>query len=329
MSSTPLTEAHVREGYRWLLGREAESDQAVQSHLSAGLSLEGFRQRLLDGPEFLFMAERAGLFDRVEGYRHGVEDALPEDHARRIFLRLPQVGSDQVMRLFSDGTAQEVRCPEEHNGLLFRSAVDLAAYGAFAGFFDRSSLRLIPGRRQVLLMLAEPKARLVRVYRHLRAYDEALVERMDFELCRLAKRLDLADFLAEGAQVAPTVLDNGYARALGGPLPKGRWEAARGEVAPLDPATAVEAAGALVDEAVVGIFEDLPGARRVFAQALACDVGDPLRERHDDVVYQGRYDWEPFEGVDPRADDLLERLTQHDAAIYARASSRFDDLSRR
>jgi hypothetical protein len=323
--TSPITEEDVRNGYRWLLGRAPESQATIAAHLESGLNWSDFRARLLNGPEFTLSAEASGLFDRIGDFRHGPDSLLPEDHLRRIFLRIPLTGSDQMMRLFRDGVARDVLCPEKNNDLWLRSAVDLAAYGAFAGYFDRASLRMIPGReRLVLVMLSDPRQRLIALHRHLRAYDDALVEAADLTLCRLAKAHGLAQFLTLAAEASPGAVDNTYLRALGGTLPRGRWEASpKDPLPPFDAVEAMDAAKTFIDSAHVGFFEDLHGARLDFAQALGLpDAGDPLRERHDDAVYQGRYDWSPAEAFDPAAEPIIDRLTAHDQVLYDYARHR-------
>ena len=142
------------------------------------------------------MGTPAVVPDDAHGQAQLVARLIAAGHRRIAYLTLPPDVPATALRVggYRDALAAA--------GIMYDEALVAAGYPD-----HRNRSEDLYAAIEKLLMLAEPKARLVRVYRHLRAYDEALVERMDFELCRLAKRLDLADFLAEGAQVAPTVLD--------------------------------------------------------------------------------------------------------------------------
>ncbi len=180
--------------------------------------------------------------------------------------------------------------------------------------------RFAPGHF-VFTLLREPKARVLSLYHFWRSVDPAAIDPdLSFSVS-LAHRLSLEDFLACDDPMLLDLIDNLYARRLTGVYATGAAE---------DPVrgTADQAMAVLGQLSFVGITERLDDSMARLAALLDISApAAPLRANVTAENHRKAGNW--FRKIE-RADisaaaaRLLERRTELDAALYAKAVADFD-----
>ena len=194
------------------------------------------------------------------------------------------------------------------------------------GHYDLGAFERFAGERLVFTMLREPRARLVSLYHYWRSVrPEKLDDPAVDPLVGVAHRCDLLGFLQSEAPLLRDYIDNVYARRL-----TGRY--ATGEPADrlrTDRTGTLEAAEAALGRlAFVGITERLDET----AQRLAAVIGavPPTDRLRANVAVENPADpsgwFRPVErqAITPEIEAALDRLTDLDSVLYARALARFD-----
>ncbi|MBB6308355.1 sulfotransferase family 2 domain-containing protein [Xanthobacter tagetidis] len=322
----PINRDDVVAGYRFILGRDPESDAAIGAHSDLP-DIATLRRRLMSSREFL---ERHAL----DLDPRDATDADPERPAV-VFLHIPKcAGTSLHMALMAHFA--DTACPERHNGLANWPAGALGRCRFFSGHFDFPSLRLIPGHKvSVVTLLRRPAERLVSLYRFLRAHPPAAAaaDGAGGRLAALARRLDPVAFFRHEALARHPAINNAIVRQLSGPLPQKRWDA-------LDPAAAYGAAPAdrapeqalataqinLMTMAAFGLVEHMDlSVARIFA---ALGLPAPGSIAHFQVTDRIAQEHPALEAVDPvpLGPALAEALAPHttlDDRLYAAAAARF------
>jgi hypothetical protein len=213
----------IVHAYRWLLGREPESLRVIEQHLAAAPDRAVLRRRILLSREF------AQKFRQLSQERQPASPIQPLDREieRFVFLHIPKTGGSTLHALLSDAVGADLVSTERHNGLWRCSGAELAGMRLFSGHYDRRCLSFVPGRNvRVVTMLREPAARLLSLYKFLRAHSPRLVVNNNLALAAAARELTYGKFLEAALQLNPATVDNTYLRAFGAYLPSARWEQA-------------------------------------------------------------------------------------------------------
>jgi hypothetical protein len=320
----------VVQAYRWILGRDPESNaKAEELARTPRLGRAELRLRFLRSQEFLKQITRYGLAIPFSAHAAELRRILPDQIPRLVFLHIPKTGGTTLHQLLVDSLDGETMCPERHNCLGRRSAVELASYRLFSGHYDRSALLLIPGsHRRVVTLLRNPRARLISLYRYLRAHSEKRASIEDMELAAAARLHDLAGFLQAACSINIASVDNTYLRAFGAFLPSARWErrAESGSNVKLkelgsSPESLLQTALQFIDGlSAVGILEEFDVSLRAIGDAFRVPLSSQysVLQRTDSLVSDaGAFDAaEPAE-VTAEAEALIEKLTRFDNIIYA------------
>lgn len=214
----PVTRDEVIWGFRYILGREPESEETITAHRGIR-NLEALRAVLLSSAEFR------------EKCAHCIDfaDDMAPDLNRQVvvFLHIPKCAGTSLHLGLLKQDFKSV-CPERHNGLGNWSAAALARYDLFSGHFDIASLGLIPARRMsIVTLLRRPEDRLISAYRFLRAHTPRAVysQNHNMKLVHLARKHDPVAFFRHGELVRHPTINNGMVRMLSGAVPQKRWEA--------------------------------------------------------------------------------------------------------
>ena len=323
----PVSRDEIVYGYRFILGRDPESESAISVHL--GLEdLATLRRNLMSSTEF---RERHPL-DPDLLYETDADLERPAV----VFLHIPKcAGTSLHMAL----TAHfgEAACPERHNGLADWPAGALAHYRFFSGHFDFPSLGLIPGRNvSIVTMLRRPTDRLISLYRFLRAHRPeavALEAGQDMGLIALARSLDPVAFFSHEEILRHPAINNAAVRQLSGALPQKRWDIVHPDrafgaaLADRAPELALATAQTnLMQMAAFGLVEHMgPSVAHIFA-ALGLAAPDDIGHfQQTDRIAQEHPALEPVAPVTPDP-ALAEALAPHialDDRLYAMAVAVF------
>jgi len=319
----------VVHGYRWILGREPESLEVIQSLLALKDPVI-LRSAILDSPEFQQKLNDLGLPRRLLP----VVQPLDPEIDRFVFLHIPKTGGTTLHTLMASAVGADRVMGERHNGLWFRSGAEFACARLFSGHYDRRCLSMVPGRRvRVVTLLREPGRRLLSIYKFLRAHSPQIVARDNLALAGAARELSYGEFLKAAMEINPATVDNAYLRAFGAHLPTARWEqraepAAHKKLHELDEPVeklAHRARDFLDQMAAVGILEDFD----LSLSAIFAALGLPLPETYEvqmrlsDLIIQNPA-FEPVEDFEICETDrrLVADLTVYDAELYCHARTR-------
>jgi hypothetical protein len=214
----PVTRDEVIWGFRYVLGRDPESEETIAAHYGIR-NLEALRGVLLSSAEFRKRSAQCIDF---------ANDTAPDLNRRVVvFLHIPKCAGTSLHLALLKQNFKSI-CPERHNGLGNWSAAALARYNLFSGHFDITTLDLIPAKRMsIVTLLRRPEARLISAYRFLRAHTPQAVylQNHNMKLVHLARENDPVSFFRHLELVRHPTINNGMVRMLSGPLPQKRWEA--------------------------------------------------------------------------------------------------------
>jgi hypothetical protein len=213
----PITRDEVIWGFRCILGRDPENEETITAHCGIR-NLEALRAVLLSSAEF--RAKSAQCIDFADNI------APDLDRQVVVFLHIPKCAGTSLHHTLLMNFKSF--CPERHNGLGNWPAAALARYNLFSGHFDITTVDLIPARRMsIVTLLRRPEARLISVYRFLRAHTPQAVypQNHNMKLVDLARENDPVSFFRHRELTRHPTINNGMVRMLSGPVPQKRWEA--------------------------------------------------------------------------------------------------------
>lgn len=214
----PITRDEVIWGFRFLLGRDPEGEEAIAFHQKAR-NIQALRETLLSAREFRLKAPA-----RTD---HAFGTAPDLDRRVIVFLHIPKCAGTTLHKAIL-AQVDDPMCPERHNGLGNWPAGMLARYSLFSGHFDITTLGLIPARRlSIVTMLRRPEDRLISAYRYLRSLRSSAIQAQghNLRLAQLARDNDPATFFRHPDLARHPTINNGMVRMLSGPLAQKRWEA--------------------------------------------------------------------------------------------------------
>ncbi|MBB5753542.1 sulfotransferase family 2 domain-containing protein [Prosthecomicrobium pneumaticum] len=322
-----ITREAVVWGYRFVLGREPESEAAIKWHRRAE-SVAALRRTLISSEEFRDLVPPGP--DRAGGMI-----AAPLQPAV-VFVHIPKcAGTTLHHALMAHYGA--AACAERRNGLGNWPAAALAQHRFFSGHFDIASLVLIPGPApSVVTLLRRPAERLVSLYRFLRSHTAMSIAPVaeSMGLARLAWDHDPVSFFRHPELVRHPSINNAMVRQLSGPLPDRHWEAWH-PARPLgpsptdrDPERALRTAiDRLSDMTAFGLVERMERSiAHIFAALALPPPASVERLRETDRIARE----EPLLAPAPpvaRTPQLAEALAPHidlDDRLYAAAAALFE-----
>ncbi len=315
----PPTREDIRQGYRFILGREPESEQVVALQMQH-TTVASFRLAALRSVEFRH--HYRGIGD------YAVNGRNPRDsEARRTvaFIHLPKTGGSTLSDFLAKHFAPERICPLPNLPLYCFAVAELGGYDFFAGHFEFDSIRFIPRQNiQTIAMFREPAARLISLYRFLKTHSPNAAG--SNRLIQLANALTAEEFFESPQVRAEPGVFNNYLLVFGRSL---SWFADLRGCAPkreLEVAMQ-EAERRIRSLTALGITERFGPSVRMICRML--DLAPPRFLKPTNVTDKKRNAYALFRrvepvGMTPRLAAALEELTVYDRALYRFAVHEFE-----
>lgn len=318
----------VVNGYRWILGRDPESDAAIQAHQKKS-TVKELRISFLRSPEFSVEYSK-----RIGQEAVPATDAIPA--SRIVFMHLPKTGGTAVHSMLRQHFRDEEVCPERWNNLYRYSLGELTHYRLFSGHFDHTSCQLVPGaNNKIFTMLREPKARLMSLYYFERAHKHNIIDEERLTLARLANELSPLEFFQHREVKNHSAIRNAAVNSLIGCIHQGRWEREEPpgmqtlrQGLPPDTEQLALAQQNLESLTAFGILEQLEASVAHIFPLIGLDVPETIGSENILLdVMQTNAGLKPVDkmAVSTELDTVLDALTELDRPLYQYAC----DLLRR
>jgi hypothetical protein len=309
----------VLYGFRLILGREPENQQAIDAHMSFA-SVSDLRRALLVSSEF------QGKYKMMRPEPHD-HPGLSIEQEAIVFIHMPKTGGTTLRALLEGRFPADRVCPVPEDKLHLLSVAELGQYDFFAGHFDRSSICFIPRKEiKTVVLFREPRARLISYYRFLRAHPNR--DEFANDACiRVAHELTAEEFFEH-----PSVRDlvsvynhylialgasfSWYERKLGSPLSKEDISRALEEAKRQIRATTA-----------IGITERFDQSVELICKALHLEKPSsiaPLHVTSKFVELDARFRRVEPVTMTPRLASALDELTVYDNELYRFATQEFD-----
>jgi hypothetical protein len=128
------------------------------------------------------------------------------DRPKIVFIHVQKTGGTSLRRALSKHFPAEEICEEHHDKLREWAPEELNRYRLFAGHFSFSSLTHIRGPKIIIMLLREPRARLLSYFNFVKRHRRAYLAEKDPNLC-LVKDMTLSQFLQSGAPYHQRIID--------------------------------------------------------------------------------------------------------------------------
>lgn len=308
----------VLHGYRLILGREPEDEDAIRAHMQVATVAE-LRQI------FLSCAEFRGKY-KVMHPEMRDHPSLSLERPALLFIHLQKTGGTSLDAMLGQHFASDRRCPVREDKLHLLTVAELGGYDFFSGHFDRSALDFIPRSDvKTVALFREPKARLVSFYRFLKSHP-ARDEFAGDVLIRIADESTIEEFFERPEPRSFAAVYNHYLIAMGSSF---SWfDRNRTSLSE-------ESLRQSMDEAqrqiraltALGITERFDQSVELICKVLNFPRPASVRAIH---VTDEFPEFDPrFKRVDPvvmtpRLADALEELTVYDTQLYQLALAEFE-----
>lgn len=276
-----------------LLGLHHVPEDMIARHRRFG-SIQSLRLHLMRQPRF--QKRYARLQDRA------LHSPLDITRNVTVFQHIPKCGGASLHNLLEAQLGPAFA--ERHNGLGNWPALDLAEASYFSGHYDTPSLALIPqANLRIVTILREPEARLLSLYRFLRAIspEAGPAQNRNMALVRLARAHTPEAFFSHPDLATHPSIHNAMTRQLAEPLKQKSWEsfypkATETGLVDRDPKQALALAMAHLDGmAGVALLEELPRSLPPLLDALGLDSS--LSLPHENSTERNIEDGRWFEPV--------------------------------
>ena len=197
----PVSKADVRNGFRFILGREPENNLTVLKYMLYP-TLESFRVHLLRSKEFQSKHRAMGL--EVQAH-----PAASRYRPATVFIHLQKTGGMTFHALLARRFEQDRVFQAPQNMLHLLSIAELGWFDLFSGHFDYASTKFIQRPNVCALsFFREPRQRLVSFYRFMRSHPLA-DEFQDSRSVELAHSLSAEEFFEhDEVRAAPEVFNH-------------------------------------------------------------------------------------------------------------------------
>jgi hypothetical protein len=309
----------VLHGFRLILGREPEDQQAIDAHMNIPTVSE-LRRTLLVSSEFhgKYKIMRPGTHDHP---------ALSIEREAVVFIHMPKTGGTTLRALLERQFPADRVCPVQEDKLHLLSVAELGQYDFFAGHFDRSSICFIPRKEiKTVVLFREPRARLISYYRFLRAHPNR--DEFANDACiRVAHELTAEEFFEYPAIRKLVLVYNHYLIALGTSL--SWYERKLGlPLSKKEISRAVEEAKRLIRATTaIGITERFDQSVGLISKTLHLDKPAsiaPLHVTSNFVERDARFRRVEPVTMTPRLAAALDELTVYDEELYRFANQEFE-----
>lgn len=157
MEVSLLSRDDIRYGYRFLLGREPESEQAYENHAKAA-DIAALRRNIMMGGEF------NGIVATMPRYSHKLKDVTDCIEDELIyFIHVPKTGGTTLQHVLVAGFPREKIAPA--NNILALSVGEVLKARFIGGHFSYAATTLIPRKKvKRVSIFRDPAERLMSVY---------------------------------------------------------------------------------------------------------------------------------------------------------------------
>jgi hypothetical protein len=316
--SDPPTAEDVRQGFRFILGRELNNDRDISAQLRRQ-SVAEFRLSLLKSEEF--QAKYKVIHPGA-----GNHPDLSRQRDTLVFIHLEKTGGNTLRNYLEGKFPSDRVCPARFNELHLYTAAELGFFDFFAGHFDRSSIRLIPRDNiKIVSLFREPRSRLISLYRFFKSHTPN-DEFADATFVRLANELTVEEFFERPEVRSTTNANNHYTVHFGGSLALINDD--RHVFSKDGLSRALEDAKRQISAlASIGITERFDQSVKLICKELNLPPPPPIEALYvTDKMPEvdPRFRRVGPVGVTPRLAAALEDLTVYDDEIYRFAVSEFD-----
>ena len=308
----------VLHGFRLILGREPENQQAIAAHLDIP-SVAELRRTLLSSSEF------QGVYKTMhpETWDH---PGLSIDRKTVVFIHMQKTGGTTLRALLEGQFPADRVCPVRVDKLYLLSVGELGQFDFFAGHFDRSSLCFIPRKEiQTVALFREPRARLISFYRFLRSHP-VRDEFADDPCIRLANELPAEEFFERPEIRGLPAVYNHYLITLGASF---SWfKRNRDSLSKQDISNALDVAKRQLRAiTAIGITEQFDRSVESICKALNLEKPTPMAPLHvtsNFVQRDARFKRVEPVTMTPRLSYAFDELIEHDQELYRFATQEFE-----
>lgn len=209
VDSPAISKEDVCNCYRFILGREPESDSVVAEALNHNRSFYELRANFIRSPEF---RELCKTLLTEEQEQHPYLERLRPTVA---FIHLLKTGGTTLHSMLEAKFPSDRIWPHHHNSLHRYSVAELGRYDLFSGHFDFHSIGYIPRSHvKTVSIFRDPSDRLISFYRFLRSHPSG----REFEhnlFVHLAQRLSVEEFFEHADIRSRPEIHNHYLLVFG------------------------------------------------------------------------------------------------------------------
>ncbi|MAI90832.1 sulfotransferase family 2 domain-containing protein [Ponticaulis sp.] len=137
------------------------------------------------------------------------------DNKKLVFLHLPKTGGTSLHDLIVDGVGKKNTSPERFNRLHEMDAEKFNEYKFFSGHYDWQNTLNIPGPKEYITFIREPKSRLLSLYYFWRSHRWEVIKRGNLKGPEVAKSHSLLEFLRYNEDGIPGNINNIMVKSLG------------------------------------------------------------------------------------------------------------------
>ena len=239
--------------------------------------------------------------------------------SKLVFMHLPKTGGTSLHTMLGASFEPWETCPERFNNLTRWDQADLNGFRYFSGHFDWENIECLQGPKKVITMLRDPADRIISLYYYWRAHSHKAIVKDGLNGPKMAKSLDLVDFLKCREAGIPSAINNVLTRTLIGSVTRDavRFDAVSSPKDALD--AAFERAKGLT---AVGFMEAMDRSVAQIFDKLGLEVPSEIpHDRNskdpDEVKRQGLRYGKKFP-ITAEVEDELYRLTKVDARLHTR-----------
>ncbi len=318
IGSASITREDIRYGYRFVLGREPESEAALDGHLSHQ-TIEDLRLTLLRSNEF--QGKYKVLFEEIRD-----DPRLTRERDAIIFIHLQKTGGLTLQSLLERCFSKDRICPIHDNHLHLLSIAELGRYDLISGHFDFVSVDFIPRKRvKTVAIFRNPQARLISLYRFFRSHPPR-DEFSDSMLVSMANRLSAEDFFEHPEVRATADLFNLYLLVFARSFAEVHisWPPVENKIRQEELDLAKQRVRALDG---IGITERFDESADLIFKSLGLPVPSAIESVNvTDAIpkFDARFSKVAPVPMTPRLADALKELTAFDDEIYREALAEFE-----
>ncbi|MCH4810010.1 sulfotransferase family 2 domain-containing protein [Vreelandella neptunia] len=135
-----------------------------------------------------------------------------------VFLHIPKTGGTSVHDFLVNQFDRQDVLPDRFNTLREHSEEHLDNYKYFSGHYDFNGVKRIPGDKKIFTFMRDPKERILSLYYFWKSHTNEHIEKHNLQGPRLAKKMNLLDFLCYKENGIPANIDNSIARVFLGEM---------------------------------------------------------------------------------------------------------------